>query len=417
MTRLSEKKTFSGRRRPTFIRAAVLLLCLAGVLTASPARLVSYAVPTEESIKEQESKIAQQKKERDALKSNMTDLEKVKAQLQKSKNDLDAYVKELDDNLADIEAKIEELTRQITQKEEDIRRTEEELAEATAVQEAQYEAMKQRIRFMYEKGDTYYLALLFEADSYSDMLNRAEYIEKISAYDRKKLDEYIANTEYVALVEETLKEEKETLEAANEEVKAEQDSVQALLAEKNEQINSVSAEIGDKEQKIAAYKESIERENAEIAALEKAVAADKAALAEANRRVYNGGVFAWPCPKYTRISDNYGMRVHPTLGVNMMHNGVDMAAPYGTAIVAAYDGKVVAADYSSSMGNYIMIDHGSGLYTLYMHCSSLSVSRGKEVSKGQVIAAVGSTGRSTGNHLHFGVRLNGNYVSPWNYLG
>ena len=399
------------------LRVFFLILCLAGVLLSDPAGLVSYALPTEASIKEQEEKIAAQKKQRDSLKSNMTDLEKVKAQLQKSKNDLNAYVKELDDNLADIQAKIEDLNNQIIQKEADIEQTKQELAEAQEVQASQYEAMKQRIRFMYEKGDTYYLALLFEADSYSDMLNRAEYIEQISAYDRRKLDEYIANTQYVALVEETLEEERETLEAANEEVKKEQESVQVLLAEKEEQISGISAEIGEKEEKIAAYKAAVEQENAEIAALEKAVAADKAALAEANLRKYNGGVFAWPCPKYSRISDDFGMRVHPILKTQLMHNGIDMAAPYGTAIVAAYDGKVVAADYSSSMGNYVMIDHGSSLYTVYMHCSSLSVSRGQEVSKGQNIAAVGATGRATGNHLHFGVRLNGVYVNPWNYLG
>ncbi|MCR4762165.1 MAG: peptidoglycan DD-metalloendopeptidase family protein [Lachnospiraceae bacterium] len=398
-------------------KALILVLCLAGVFLSTPAGLLSYALPTEASIKEQEAKIAKQKKQRDSLKSNMTDLEKIKASLQKSKADLDAYVKELDQNLVEIEERIEELTRQIAEKQEEIEETKEELAQAQATQEAQYEAMKKRIRFMYEKGDTYYLALLFEADSYTDMLNRAEYIGQISAYDRRKLEEYIAETEYVALVKEALEEEEATLEEASEEVKAEQESVKALLAEKEEQINQVSAEIGDKEQQIAAYKETIAQETAEIAALEKAVAADKAALEEANRRVYNGGVFAWPCPKYTRISDNFGMRLHPTLKVQLMHNGVDMAAPYGTPIVAAYDGTVVAAAYSSSMGNYVMIDHGSGLYTVYMHCSSLSVSRGQEVSKGQNIAAVGSTGRSTGNHLHFGVRLNGSYVNPWTYLG
>ena len=403
------KKTVTG----------LLAIVLAAVLAflSVPGVMVSHAVPTEESIRKKEQQIEQSKKQRDSLKANMTDLEKVKAQLQKSKNDLAAYIEQLDANLAEIEAKIEDLTSQIAEKEEDIVRTQEELEEAQATQEAQYEAMKKRIRFMYEKGETYYLALLFEAQSYSDMLNRAEYIEQLSAYDRRKLDEYVANTNYVALVEKTLEEEKETLETAKEEVKEEQASVQDLLAEKNNQINQVSAEIGDKDQKIAAYKASIEQENAEIAALEKVVAAEKAALEESKRRVYNGGVFAWPCPKYTRISDDYGMRMHPTLGVEMMHNGIDLAAPYGTAILAAYDGTVVAASYSSSMGNYIMIDHGSGLYSIYMHCSSLSVSRGQDVSKGQTIAAVGSTGRSTGNHLHFGVRLNGSYVSPWRYLG
>ena len=110
------------------------------------------------------------------------------------------------------------------------------------------------------------------------------------------------------------------------------------------------------------------------------------------------------------------MRVHPTLNVEKFHNGVDMAAPSGSPILAAYDGQVVAADYNASMGNYIMIDHGDGLYTIYMHCSALYVSTGANVTKGANIAAVGSTGRSTGPHLHFSVRLNGNYVSPWNYL-
>ena len=97
-------------------------------------------------------------------------------------------------------------------------------------------------------------------------------------------------------------------------------------------------------------------------------------------------------------------------------NGLDMAAPGGSPILAAYSGTVVAATYSGSMGNYIMIDHGDSLYTIYMHASALYVSKGQEVTKGEKIAAVGSTGRSTGNHLHFSVRLNGNYVSPWNYL-
>lgn len=128
-------------------------------------------------------------------------------------------------------------------------------------------------------------------------------------------------------------------------------------------------------------------------------------------------MFAFPAPSYTRISDDYGNRIHPTLGVEKFHNGIDLAAPNGSPILAAYDGEVVAASYSSSMGNYVMIDHGDSLYTIYMHASALYVSKGDAVTKGQQIAAVGSTGRSTGPHLHFGVRKNGGYVSPWGYLG
>ena len=127
-------------------------------------------------------------------------------------------------------------------------------------------------------------------------------------------------------------------------------------------------------------------------------------------------MFKFPCPNYTRISDDYGMRMHPILKVEKFHNGVDLAAPSGSPILAAYDGDVVSAGYSSSMGNYIMIDHGDSLITIYMHASSLNVSTGQSVSKGQKIGAVGSTGRSTGPHLHFSVRKDGNYVSPWNYI-
>ena len=158
--------------------------------------------------------------------------------------------------------------------------------------------------------------------------------------------------------------------------------------------------------------------NAEIKAMEDLVAAQKAELAKENKaaRTYDGGMFAWPAPSYTRISDDYGNRMHPTLHVQQFHNGIDLASPGGSPILAAYDGTVVSAAYSSTMGNYVMLDHGDNLYTIYMHASALYVSKGENVVKGQKIAAVGSTGRSTGNHLHFSVRLNGSYVSPWNYL-
>ena len=132
---------------------------------------------------------------------------------------------------------------------------------------------------------------------------------------------------------------------------------------------------------------------------------------------YDGGVFKFPLASYTRISDEYGYRTDPFLGIESFHNGIDFAAPKGTAIYAAYDGQVAAAAYNASMGNYVMINHGDGLYTIYMHASALYVKKGDVVVRGETIAAVGTTGRSTGNHLHFSVRLNGSYVSPWGYLG
>ena len=398
-------------------RAVCILLSAAVVLTFTYSDS-AYAV-TSASIREKEEEIAQAKQEVKNLKSSLTDIEALKAELEKSKNDLSAYVTQLDDELSGIQEKIEQYNTLITEKEQQIADTTEDLNEAISLQEAQYVAMKQRIKFMYERGDTFYLETIFSSSSISDLINKADYIEALSRYDRDKLDEYVEIIQMVQICKEELEAEKEVLDEAKIAVEEEEANISALIQEKEKQLYSVSSDISTKEAAIREYEAMIEQENAEIAALEKAIAEEKARLEAENAqaRIYNGGMFTWPCPNYTRISDEYGMRPHPTLGIEKFHNGLDMAAPGGSSILAAYDGDVVAATYSSSMGNYIMIDHGSGLYTIYMHCSALYVSKGQTVAKGQKIAAVGSTGRSTGNHLHFGVRLNGNYVNPWNYLG
>ena len=196
--------------------------------------------------------------------------------------------------------------------------------------------------------------------------------------------------------------------------------MKGLIAEKKDEISEYEADIENKEKAIQEYEDMIAEQDDLIGALEAAVASAKKKRQEmgvsSNSAAYGGGTFCWPAPSYTRISDDYGWRDHPILGVQQFHNGVDMAAPSGSSILAAADGEVVAASYNATMGNYVMIDHGGGLFTIYMHASALFVSTGNIVSAGDEIAAVGSTGRSTGPHLHFGVRLNGSYVSPWNYL-
>ncbi len=395
----------------------VLLSVLFCLGAAEPCQTTVYASElTNASIRQKEDEIKKAQEEKKAMQNSLTNVKDLKKKLEASKNDLAKYIAELDTNLATIQAKIAELKTQISDKETEIEKKEKELEEAIAVQEAQYEAMKQRIKFMYEKGDTLYLELVFASESFGEMLNKAEYIEMLSAYDRKMLDEYVAYAEYVALCKESLEEEKSVLEETKKTVEAEEKALNELIAEKTKEINTLTNDIRNKESAIAEYEADIAAQNATISALEKAIAEEKKKLAQANARKYDGGMFTWPAPSYTRISDDYGYRIHPILKVKQFHNGLDMAAPGGSPILAAYDGTVVASAYSSSMGNYIMIDHGDSLYTIYMHASALYVQKGAEVSKGQKIAAVGTTGRSTGNHLHFSVRLNGNYVSPWNYL-
>ena len=396
-------------------KAVCLLLCAVMIFAYSrPAQ----AALTNDSIREKEAEIKAAKEEVSGLKSSKTDIERLKKELEQSKNDLTTYVAQLDGQLSGIQEKIAQYNTMITEKEEEIEVTAAELEEAIRIQEEQYAAMKKRIKFMYEKGDTFYLELLMSSGGFADMTNKADYIESLSRYDRNKLEEYINTIELVKLCKEELEAEKEVLDEAKLAVEEEEANINALIEQKEAQILSVTSDISTKEAAIREYEAMIAQENAEIAALEKAVAEERARLEAENAqaRVYNGGMFAWPCPGYTRISDEYGNRMQPILGIQKFHNGLDMAAPGGTAILAAYDGDVVGAAYNNSMGNYIMIDHGSGLYTIYMHCSALYVSKGQSVTKGQKIAAVGSTGRSTGNHLHFSVRQNGNYVNPWNYL-
>lgn len=366
--------------------------------------------------KQQEIKDAQNQKKQ--MQSGLTDVKAIINELEQSKKDLAAYVTQLDGNLSEIQSKIAEIKEMIAQKEVEIAQTQEELDAAVAREEAQYANMKVRIRSMYERGDNFYFEAILNAASFADMLNRVDYVEKVSASDRRMLDEFRTTREYVEVCKAQLESEQELLEEAKRNVEAEEASMESLIAQKKADIDAYEADINNREQLVREYEAEIAAQEAEIKEMEQIARTLQKQLEEANgtKKKYDGGMFTWPAPSYTRISDDYGERMHPTLHVKKFHNGVDMAAPGGSPILAAYNGTVVAAAYSSTMGNYIMIDHGDNLYTIYMHASKLYVSQGAEVTKGQKIAAVGTTGRSTGNHLHFGVRLNGSYVSPWNYL-
>ena len=397
----------------------ILLLSAVVLSRTGAAKAVSLSSITSESIREKEGQISEAQSEKQQLQSALTDIKALKEQLEGEKASLESYVVALDSNLEEIQQKIAELNGLIEEKEEEIRETEEELEAATLKQEEQYAAMKQRIQMMYEQNDDYYLETILSAESFGDILNKLDYIQMVVDYDDQKLEEYILIREYVEVCKEELDAEKEVLDEAKIGVETEDASLAQLISAKETEIVVKQGDINNKAAAIAEYEADIKAQNEIIASLEAAVAEERKRIAEESGRklTYDGGMFAFPAPSMTRISDEYGNRMHPILGVEQFHNGVDMAAPNGSPILAAYDGEVVAAAYSGSMGNYIMIDHGDSLYTIYMHASALYVSKGDLVAKGQKIAAVGSTGRSTGPHLHFSVRKNGSYVSPWGYLG
>lgn len=373
---------------------------------------------TSDSIREKQNQISESEKLKQTLQSNLTNAKAIKKELETLKSNVTAYITKLDAEIAEVQENIENYKVLIADKEAEIDEITIELNDAIAVETAQYEAMKKRIKMMYEKGDSLYLEIMLSAKSFGDFLTKADYIEKLSAYDRKKLDEFTQIREWTELVKATLEAEKAVLDQAKASLEAEEASLNELLGEKQQELAKYKQQISEKEQQIMDFEADIEEQTAVIAQLEAAVLEEQKQIAMANGMVlvYDGGRFTWPAPSYVAITDNFGYRRDPINGSTSYHSGIDMAAPGGSAILAAYDGVVVAADYNWSMGNYVMINHGGGLYTVYMHSSKLLCKKDDMVLRGEKIALVGTTGRSTGNHLHFSVRLNGQYVDPWPYL-
>lgn len=408
------------KKKTIICRVLSILFCVTILVGASTPEVSATTMSsiTSESIREKEDQISQAQRDKENLQSGLTDLQSLKRALESKRTNLKNYVAELDGALAEIEEKIADLERQIMEKEEEIILTQGELEAAQERESAQRDSMVAYIRFVYEMGTPQPLDLLLTSTSFSDFLNKADYVEKVLSYENMLWQNYTITREYVELCMEQLELEKDILDQTKVNVETEQQNLEDLIDQKTRDIISYETDIRTKAQAIRELEEEIKAQDEAIAALEAAIAEEKKQILASNGSVltYDNGPFKFPLASYTRVSDEYGMRIHPTLGVEQFHNGVDFASPKGTAIYAAYDGKVVAAEYSASMGNYVMIDHGSGLYTIYMHASSLYVKKDDIVVRGETIAAVGSTGRSTGDHLHFSVRLNGAYVSPWNYL-
>lgn len=400
------------------VLAAALCVCMVICGPVSQAKTGSFSSVTSDSIQEKEKQIESAKKEKSQLQSGLTNVQNLKKKLENQKSDLTKYVAELDANMAVIEQNILDLEEKIVFKEAEIKVAEDEVTIAKANEQAQKDSMVVRTRLVYESGKTQLVDMLKKTANFGDFLNRADYVERVYEYDRRVLDQYIIAREYVELCEEQLELEKEILDETKAGVEAEKQALAELIEQKEQDILAYETDIKNQEQAIKEYQAEIKAQESEIASLEALINAEKKKILEQNGVVlnYDGGKFTFPLASYTRVSDDYGDRIHPTLKVQQFHNGVDFAAPKGTAIYAAYDGVVVAATYSATMGNYVMIDHGSGLYTIYMHASKLCVSKDDIVIHGEKIAEVGSTGRSTGNHLHFSVRLNGAYTSPWNYI-
>lgn len=390
------------------------------------------------------SNLSEAQQEKKTLENDLQKAKELIDSLKGSKEDIQSEVEKLDKQLNEISGKVKELESRLSKKRQEIANTESALNKAKEQEKKQYRNMKKRIQFMYENGQTSYVEMLLSADSFTDFLNAVEYITQISQYDRKMLKEYQNMQVTIADTQKTLETDYASLQSLQAKVQEEKQAVAALESAKKGELNDVADDLTDAQTVAKAYEAEIQAQNeviAQIQAAQKRAAEQQAAQQQAQAAEENQGAtdaagenqntaqnttpsgngqstgsMMWPCPSSKRVTSDYGPRTSPTNGASSNHKGIDIGAAYGADIVAADGGTVLVATYSSSGGNYVIIDHGGGLCTVYMHASSLTVSAGQTVSKGQVIAKVGSTGISTGNHLHFGVTLNGVYVSPWGYV-
>lgn len=341
------------------------------------------------------------------LKDEKDDLEN---QIDQALSEQEALIKKIDD----LSASMNQVASQLEKKDAEIEAAEQELIMAKLEKNAQYDSMKQRIKYMYENGNTNYFQILLEAESFSDFIVKAEYVLQLSEYDRDKLFEFQDIIEEVEEKELLLKAEYENMAALQESLKKQSEEAEYLLNVKAAELAGLQTQLKDIKDQIKKAEDE-ERRRQEAAAANKKPSGGSGSSSKPPV-VSGNGYFTHPCPGMSYQSSYFG-EVRHGIGDTRPHSGHDYAAPKGTPIYAAQAGTVLIARYSNSAGYWVVIDHGNGLTTKYMHMFEMPyVSEGQKVVKGQHIGGVGSTGQSTGNHLHFQVEENGVPVNPSKYL-
>lgn len=395
----------------------------------------------------------------DATAQKIEELKSQLTEISANISDVQGYITELDTMMADytsqivdyqaqIDAKTVEINNkqaEIDDKQKNIDAMQEEL-DATKTKEAeQYDAMKKRIQYMYECGEETFLDMIFGSEDLSELLGTAEYVSSITSYDRQQMEALAGTKDKIQTLLASLESEKVTLENEQASLKTEKNNLISLQAEVESRQTYANMVLEEKEKKLT----ELEQEQSTMEELKALAEKDlieqqklrdqiKAQWEEEQRQAAQtggnadndtqktleaiglAGGFTWPIPGYNTITSEFGYRIHPLNGSYSFHDGMDIsgAGINGKPIIAAYDGVVSIADSTSSTGYgyYVKIDHGTGVSTLYAHCSALAVSVGQPVSAGQVIGYIGSTGNSTGPHLHFCIFVKGEPVNPRDYI-
>ena len=328
------------------------------------------------------------------------------SELQKGKaveNDLNKEIKALEANIATLNLEISELGASINLTQEKINNAELQLNQVEADIAEQQKALGDRLAAMYMNGNGGFVEVVLGSSSISDLMTNLDRVQMVYEQDKEMLEE-------LEVQQKVIQAQREYLDGLRADLQAAKDTE----AEKKELLDADKATVADKKAAVAqdnkALEEQLDALNAEANALIAEI------LKLQGDGDFIGGDFTWPAPGISRTTSEFGNRLHPIFKTYKLHTGLDIGAPTNTTIVASNAGTVIKAGWNNSYGYMVMIDHGGGIVTLYAHNSSLLVKQGDVVYKGQAISKSGSTGNSTGPHLHFEVRVNGQYVDPRNYV-
>lgn len=388
-------------------RMVAFLLVLAALCTMLPAVSAENSSDIQDEIdrlKEEADRIEQQQKEiENQIDENDAQTLSFAEEKMRIDNDLELARQEVEN----LEAQIHQYNLLVAEKQA-------ELDELTEKQNTLMQKFRLRMRSLQERGNISYWQVLFHSASFEDMLMRKTMVEEIAASDQRMLGQIRENAEQVLLAKESLTEQKAMLEEKKVEQAAAQEALEHKRAESDQAISELIASRQD-------LVEEQERIQDDMDALEKEIAAREEELNRQQQQnnyvpVVTEAGFLFPVSLngYQCMTSPYGYRVHPISGVTRLHNGVDLAAVTGTPIFASKSGVVTTAciGWGNGYGNHVVINHGDGYSTLYAHQSALNVYEGQIVSQGDVIGYVGSTGNSTGPHLHFTVFKNGETINP-----
>ena len=353
----------------------------------------------EDQIKKADANIAALKNQ---IASSKQDLASAQADKEAYDKLVASYMEKIsvtNDLIAELETSISEKTDEINGKQTDY--------------EKKYELFKLRLRVTHEEGQASYLEMLLGAEDIADFLSRVDRVGSMLEYDNKIMNTLKDEKADLEEIRATLEIQKKEQEALKAQLAADEADMQKKSEEAQARIDQLKSDIATSQ----AYQAQNEKLREEFEAQLEARIKELEEEQRKKNSKYVGGTLQWPVPlDYTKVTSGFAWRTSPITGRKELHNGIDIPAPLGTSVYAANTGTVVIATWHYSYGNYIMIDHGGGIMTLYAHNSQLLVSVGDKVTKGQVIAKVGSTGDSTGNHCHFSVRKNGAFIDPMQYF-